>query len=184
MQALLNNEVLKASINRHFGEIEDPRAERTRAHYLVDIIVITLFAVISGADSWVGIETYGNSKQEWLKQFLALPNRIPSHDTFARVFARLDPERLEVEFRNWVQTIAGELSAQVIAIDGKTSRGSYDREKGIKELQLVSAWATSSRLVLGQEAVDKKSNEITVVPKLLEQLELEGCIITIGVLTK
>ena len=133
MQALLNNEVLKASINTHFGEIEDPRAERTRAHYLVDIIVITLFAVISGADSWVGIETYGNSKQEWLKQFLALPNRIPSHDTFARVFARLDPERLEVEFRNWVQTIAGELSAQVIAIDGKTSRGSYDREKGIKD---------------------------------------------------
>ena len=179
MQALINNEVLKASINTHFGEIEDPRAERTRAHYLVDIIVITLFAVISGADSWVGIETYGNSKQEWLKQFLALPNRIPSHDTFARVFARLDPERLEVEFRNWVQTIAGELSAQVIAIDGKTSRGSYDREKGIKDLQLVSAWATSSRLVLGQEAVDKKSNEITAIPKLLEQLELEGCIITI-----
>ena len=100
------------------------------------------------------------------------------------MFARLDPERLEVEFRNWVQTIAGELSAQVIAIDGKTSRGSYDREKGIKDLQLVSAWATSSRLVLGQEAVDKKSNEITAIPKLLEQLELEGCIITIGVLTK
>lgn len=179
MPSLFNNEVLKASINKHFGEIEDPRVERTRAHYLVDIIVIALFAIISGADSWVGIETYGNSKEEWLKQFLGLPNGIPSHDTFARVFARLDPEKLETEFRNWVQTIAGKLSAQVIAIDGKASRGSYNREKGIKDLQLVSAWATSSRLVLGQEAVDKKSNEITAIPKLLEQLELKGCIVTI-----
>jgi predicted transposase YbfD/YdcC len=179
MPSLFNNEALKTSINKHFGEIEDPRVERTRAHYLVDIIVIALFAIISGADSWVGIETYGNSKEEWLKQFLGLPNGIPSHDTFARVFARLDPEKLETEFRNWVQTIAGKLSAQVIAIDGKASRGSYDREKGIKDLQLVSAWATSSRLVLGQEAVDKKSNEITAIPKLLEQLELKGCIVTI-----
>lgn len=179
MPPLFNNEVLKAIINKHFGKIEDPRVERTRAHYLVDIIVIALFAIISGADSWLGIETYGNSKEEWLKQFLGLPNGIPSHDTFARVFARLDPERLEAEFRNWVQAIAGKLSAQVIAIDGKASRGSYDREKGIKDLQLVSAWATSSRLVLGQEAVDKKSNEITAIPKLLEQLELKGCIVTI-----
>lgn len=179
MPSLFNNEALKTSINKHFGEIEDPRVERTRAHYLVDIIVIALFAIISGADSWIGIETYGNAKEEWLKQFLGLPNGIPSHDTFARVFARLDPEKLETEFRNWVQTIAGKLSAQVIAIDGKASRGSYDREKGIKDLQLVSAWATSSRLVLGQEAVDKKSNEITAIPKLLEQLELKGCIVTI-----
>ena len=143
MPSLFNNKALKTSINKHFGEIEDPRVERTRAHYLVDIIVIALFAIISGADSWIGIETYGNSKEEWLKQFLGLPNGIPSHDTFARVFARLDPEKLETEFRNWVQTIAGKLSAQVIALDGKASRGSYDREKGIKDLQLVSAWATS-----------------------------------------
>lgn len=179
MPSLLKQEDLKASIHKHFGEIEDPRMERRRAHHLIDIIVIALFAVISGADSWVGIETYGGAKEEWLKQFLELSNGIPSHDTFARVFARLDPEKLETQFRNWVQTIAGKLSAQVIAIDGKTSRGSYDREKGIKDLQLVSAWATSSRLVLGQEAVDKKSNEITAIPKLLEQLELKGCIITI-----
>jgi predicted transposase YbfD/YdcC len=179
MPSLFKQEDLKASIDKHFGEIEDPRVERRRAHHLVDIIAIALFAVISGADSWVGIETYGQAKEEWLKQFLKLANGIPSHDTFARVFARLDPEKLEAEFRNWVQTIAGKLSAQVIAIDGKASRGSYDREKGIKDLQLVSAWATSSRLVLGQEAVDKKSNEITAIPKLLEQLELKGCIITI-----
>lgn len=179
MPSLFDNEVLKASIDKHFGEIEDLRVERTRAHHLVDIIVIALFAVISGADSWIGIETYGQSKEEWLRQFLGLPNGIPSHDTFARVFARLDPEKLETEFRNWVKTIAAKLPAQVIAIDGKASRGSYDREKGIKELQLVSAWATTSRLVLGQEAVDKKSNEITAIPKLLEQLELKGCIVTI-----
>ncbi|ANV85362.1 transposase [Picosynechococcus sp. PCC 7003] len=179
MASLFNNEVLKASIDKHFGEIEDPRVERTRAHYLVDIIVIALFATISGADSWVGIETYGNSKEEWLRQFLELPNGIPSHNTCARVFARLDSEQLEAEFRNWVGTIAGKLSAQVIAIDGKASRGSYDREKGIKDLQLVSAWATSSRLVLGQEAVETKSNEITAIPQLLAQLELKGCIVTI-----
>lgn len=179
MPIVLDNEILKASLEKHFGNIEDQRVERTRAHYLGDIIVIALFAVISGADSWVAIEAYGEAKEEWLKQFLELPNGIPSHDTFARVFARLDPEKLEKEFRNWVKTIAGKLEAQVIAIDGKTSRGSYDRNKGIKELQLVSAWATSSRLILGQEAVDKKSNEITAIPKLLEQLELNGCIVTL-----
>jgi len=107
---------------------------------------------------------------------LSLANGIPSHDTFGRVFARLDPEKLETEFRNWVKTIAGELTAQVIAIDGKASRGSYDRGDGVKELQLVSAWATSSRLVLGQEAVDQKSNEITAISKLLD---LKECIVTI-----
>jgi len=179
MASVFNNKVLKASIDKHFGQIEDPRMPRTRAHYLVDIIVITLFAVISGADSWLGIEAYGQAKEEWLKQFLSLANGIPSHDTFGRVFARLDPEKLETEFRNWVKTIAGELTAQVIAIDGKASRGSYDRGDGVKELQLVSAWATSSRLVLGQEAVDQKSNEITAIPKLLEQLDLKECIVTI-----
>jgi len=179
MASVFNNKVLKASIDKHFGQIEDPRIPRTRAHYLVDIIVITLFAVISGADSWLGIEAYGQAKEEWLKQFLSLANGIPSHDTFGRVFARLDPEKLETEFRNWVKTIAGELTAQVIAIDGKASRGSYDRGDGVKELQLVSAWATSSRLVLGQEAVDQKSNEITAIPKLLEQLDLKECIVTI-----
>jgi len=179
MASVFNNKVLKASIDKHFGQIEDPRMPRTRAHHLVDIIVITLFAVISGADSWLGIEAYGQAKEEWLKQFLSLANGIPSHDTFGRVFARLDPEKLETEFRNWVKTIAGELTAQVIAIDGKASRGSYDRGDGVKELQLVSAWATSSRLVLGQEAVDQKSNEITAIPKLLEQLDLKECIVTI-----
>jgi predicted transposase YbfD/YdcC len=176
MASEFNNKVLKASIDQHFGQIEDPRMQRTRAHQLVDILVISLFAVIAGADSWVGVEAYGQAKEEWLKQFLSLANGIPSHDTFARVFARLEPKKLETEFRNWVKTIAGELSSQVIAIDGKASRGSHERGKGIKELQLVSAWACSSRLVLGQEAVDQKSNEITAIPKLLE---LKGCIVTL-----
>jgi predicted transposase YbfD/YdcC len=179
MATVFNNKVLKASIDRHFGQIEDPRMQRTMVHHLIDIVVIALFAVITGADSWLGVEAYRQAKEEWLKQFLSLANGIPSHDTFGRVFARLDPEKLETEFRNWVKTIAGELTAQVIAIDRKASRGSYDRGDGVKELQLVSAWATSSRLVLGQEAVDKKSNEITAIPKLLEQLELKGCIVTI-----
>lgn len=179
MPSPLDKQSLKVSLDKHFGSIEDPRFQRTIAHNLLDIIVITLFAVLSGADSWVAIEAYGEAKEEWLQQFLTLPNSIPSHDTFARVWARLEPAQLEENFREWVSTIAGELQAQVVAIDGKTMRGSYDREKGVKQLQMVSAWASESRLVLGQCAVESKSNEITAIPKLLEQLSLKDCIITI-----
>lgn len=175
----VNREMLQSCLEKYFGEIPDPRVERTRAHQLLDIIAVALFAVLAGADSWVAIETYGNAKQSWLETFLALPNGIPSHDTFARVFARLDPEAFEVSFQQWVNALVSTLEAQLIAIDGKTVKGSYDREGGSKALQLVSAWASEHRLVLGQCSVASKSNEITAIPVLLEQLALAGCIVSI-----
>jgi predicted transposase YbfD/YdcC len=175
----VNRETLQSCLQQYFGEIPDPRVERTRAHQLLDIIAIALFAVLCGADSWVAIETYGNAKRSWLDTWLSLPNGIPSHDTFARVFARLEPESFETSFQQWIQALVPMLGKQLVAIDGKTVRGSYEREGGIKALQLVSAWASEHRLVLGQCAVASKSNEITAIPILLEQLALAGCIVSI-----
>lgn len=179
MPAIVNRETLHSCLEEYFGQIPDPRVERTRAHQLLDIIAIALFAVLSGADSWVAIETYGNAKRHWLESFLALPNGIPSHDTIARVFARLDPEAFEASFQHWVKALVSTLEAQLIAIDGKSVNGSYDREGGGKALQLVSAWASEHRVVLGQCTVASKSNEITAIPVLLEQLALAGCIVSI-----
>jgi predicted transposase YbfD/YdcC len=179
MPPTIHRETLQSCLEQYFGQIPDPRVERTRAHQLLDIIAIALFAVLSGADSWVAIETYGNAKRTWLESFLALPNGIPSHDTFARVFARLDPEAFEASFQQWVKALVSTLETQLIAIDGKTVKGSYDRERGIKALQLVSAWASEHRVVLGQCQVASKSNEITAIPVLLEQLALSGCIVSI-----
>jgi predicted transposase YbfD/YdcC len=178
MEPTLDREALKSCLEEYFGQIIDPRVERTRAHQLLDIITIALLAVLAGSDSWVGIETYGKAKRSWLETFLILPNGIPSHDTFARVFARLDPAALESSFQQWVKALASSLGTQVIAIDGKTLRGSYDRMGGIKALQMVSAWASEHRLVLGQCRVSSKSNEITAIPVLLEQLDLAGSIVT------
>lgn len=166
MSSIVDQESLSACLEQYFGGIADPRVERTRAHQLLDIIAIALFAVLAGADSWVAIEAYGNAKLPWLETFLALPNGIPSHDTFARVFARLDPEAFEASFQQWVKALVSSLEAQLIALDGKTAKGSYDRNGGVKALQLVSAWASEHRLVLGQCAVDSKSNEITAIPVL------------------
>lgn len=179
MPPIVNRETLQSCLEHYFGQIPDPRVERTRAHQLLDIIAIALFAVLSGADSWVAIETYGNAKRSWLASFLALPNGIPSHDTFARVFARLDPAAFEASFQQWVKAFVSTLEAQLIAIDGKTVKGSYDRQRGIKALQLVSAWASEHRVVLGQCQVASKSNEITAIAVLLEQLALAGCIVSI-----
>jgi predicted transposase YbfD/YdcC len=179
MPPIVNRETLQSCLEQYFGQIPDPRVERTRAHQLLDIIAIALFAVLSGADSWVAIETYGNAKLSWLASFLVLANGIPSHDTFARVFARLDPDAFETSFQQWVKALVSTLGAQLIAIDGKTVKGSYDREEGVKALQLVSAWASEHRLVLGQCTVSSKSNEITAIPVLLEQLALAGCIVSI-----
>ncbi len=119
---------LESSLIQHNACLEDPRIERTKQHLLLDMIVIAILAVISGADGWVAIETYGQSKQEWLSTFLSLPNGIPSHDTFARLFARIEPQAFEQCFRNWISSITQTIGAQVIPIDGKTWRGSYDRE--------------------------------------------------------
>jgi predicted transposase YbfD/YdcC len=168
-----------ATMTEHFGRVEDPRIDRTKLHKLVDIIVIAICAAICGADGWVGVETFGNSKADWLGQFLELPNGIPSHDTFGRVFRRLDPEQFRHNFLSWIQAVAEVTEGQIIALDGKQLRRSHDRELGKGAIHMVSAWATANHLILGQTKVDEKSNEITALPKLLRVLELRGCIVTV-----
>jgi predicted transposase YbfD/YdcC len=163
----------------HFAELEDPRVERTKAHNLLNMITIAICGVICGADGWTGVEAFGQAKRAWLETFLDLPNGIPSHDTFGRVFARLDPEAFQNCFLKWVQATAEVTGGQVIAIDGKCLRQSYDTWRSKAAIHMVSAWASENHLVLGQRKVDDKSNEITAIPALLELLELEGCIVTI-----
>lgn len=169
----------RTSIDAHFGSLTDPRVERTRVHRLGELVTIALCAVLCGADDWVAVETFGRAKEAWLRTFLTLPGGIPSHDTFGRVFARLDPAEFQQCFVAWVQAVLGAAPGQVIAVDGKTLRRSADRLRGRAALHLVSAWATASGLVLGQEATAAKSNEITAIPRLLQLLVLDGCVVTI-----
>jgi len=167
------------SLAEHFASLEDPRVDRTKLHPLLSIITIAICAVIAGADTWDEIAEFGQSKADWFKSFLALPHGIPSHDTFNRVFAALDPSQFQTCFVNWMQAVAGVVPAQVIALDGKTVRRSHDRTAGKKAIHMVSAWASANRLVLAQVKVDDKSNEITALPELLKVLAIAGCIITI-----
>ena len=169
----------KTTILDHFADLDDPRVERTRRHKLVDIIAIAICATICGADSWVHIELFGKSKLAWFQTFLELPHGIPSHDTFGDVFARLDPVQLQNSFVSWTQAIAELLPGEVVAIDGKTARRSYDPAGNKGAIHLVSAWATQNNLTLGQVKTEEKSNEITAIPQLLEMLDLHGCIVTI-----
>src|SRR5262249_18914332 len=150
-----------ASLQTHFAEIEDPRVERTRRHELLDIIVIAVCAVICSADDWVDVEAWGQAKLEWLQKYLPVPNGIPWHDTFGDVFGRLKPEQFETSFLNWVQAVMGATGGKLVAIDGKTLRRSHDRRLGKNAIHLVSAWASTNHLLLGQVKVDEKSNEIT-----------------------
>jgi predicted transposase YbfD/YdcC len=163
----------------HFAGLVDPRAERAKRHELLDIIVITICGVICGADNWVEIEEFGNARLEWLSRFLRLPNGIPSHDTFGRVFSRLDPDQFGACFMTWVRSVAELTQGEVVAIDGKTLRRCHDRGQGRAPLHLVSAWAAQNHLVLGQTRTQAHSNEITAIPQLLQMLELQGCIVTI-----
>jgi len=167
------------SIPKHFSKVTDPRIDRTKRHQLMDILIIAICAVICGADGWVEVELFGKKKIDWFKTFLDLPHGIPSHDTFGRVFAAINPEEFQAAFLEWVQAINKLLHGQVIAIDGKQLRGSQDSHLGKHAIYLVSAWATENQLVLGQRKVDDKSNEITAIPKLLKLLDLNGCIVTI-----
>ena len=160
-------------------QVKDPRIDRTKRHLLSDILAIAICAVICGADEWTEMEAFGKAKQPWFKTFLALPNGIPSHDTLARVFARLDPLALQQSFVAWIQGLSQQLAGSVVAIDGKTVRHSFDRAAGKAAIHMVSAWASSHHLVLGQVKVDDKSNEIVAIPQLLEMLELGGTIVTI-----
>src|SRR5262249_27065754 len=137
------------ALESYLGEIEDPRVERTQEHKLIDIIIIAICGAICGAEGWVNVETFGKEKEEWLRTFLELPTGIASHDTFGRVFARLDPVQFEAGFCEWVQSLSEQIEG-VVAIDGKTLRRSHDKAKGKKALQMVSAWAAENRLVLAQ----------------------------------
>jgi predicted transposase YbfD/YdcC len=167
------------TIQTHFADLKDPRIERTRLPNLMDIVVIAICAVIGGADGWEDIAQYGAAKYDWLQTFLQLPHGIPSHDTFRRVFCRLDPCAFQECFQRWIDALSADLGLKRIAIDGKALRRSFDRAAGKAALHLVSAWATEQHLVLGQVAVDAKSNEITAIPKLVELLELSGAIVSI-----
>jgi predicted transposase YbfD/YdcC len=169
----------KLSLWAHFTQVQDPRIDRTKQHPLLDIMMIAICGVICGADDWVAIERFGQAKIDWFKSFLELPNGIPSHDTFGRVFGLLDPEQFQRSFLNWVQALAEVSLGQIVAIDGKMLRHSYDRALGKAAIYMVSAWASANRLVLGQLKVDEKSNEITAIPELLKLLLLKGCIVTI-----
>jgi predicted transposase YbfD/YdcC len=167
------------TIGKYFGELRDPRLERTRDHELLNILILAICAIIGGADNWEDVEEIGKAKTEWFKSFLDLPNGIPSHDTFGRVFARLDPEAFRQGFVNWVAGVCRVLPGQVIAVDGKKPHGSKDPGIGKGAIDMVSAWAAENELVLGQVKVDDKSNEITAIPELLKMIAIAGCIVTV-----
>ena len=178
------------SLAFHFSSIEDPRMDRTKEHLLSHILLIALCAMLCGAEGRGGgvrdkrrqengravdFEDFGKARIKWLRSFPALPNGIPSHDTFRRVFAMLDPKQFADCFRNWTQSLRLAIGAEIVAIDGKTLRRSHDRAKGKEAIHMVSAWARENGLVLGQLKVNDKSNEITAIPELLQALKLAGC---------
>lgn len=162
-----------------FKVINDPRIKPRTHHQLVDILVIGVCAVITGAEGWEDMEEFGCTHHKWLSEFLELPNGIPGHDTFRRVFERINPEEFKQAFFIWIRSISKYTGTDLIAIDGKTSRGSYDKGIGKEAIHMVSAWSNENRLVLGQVKTDTKSNEITAIPELLKLLDLKGCIVTI-----
>ncbi len=167
------------TIETYFSTLEDPRQAMNQDHKFMEILVIAICAVICGADDWVAVESFGKAKADWLHTFLELPGGIPSHDTFWRVFRMLDPEQFQACFLEWMRAVSSVSAGEVVAIDGKTLRRSYDKQDSRAAIHMVSAWACRNGLSLGQRKVDEKSNEITAIPQLLEVLELTGCIVTI-----
>jgi len=170
---------MSKSIWDHFAAVPDPRVERTKRHELQDILVIGVCAVICGAEHWTDVEMFGNVNEAWFGTFLDLPNGIPSHDTFGRVFAALDPDAFEAVMQAFVADLAGSSRGKHIAIDGKTLRNSFDRARAQGPLHMVSAWVHENSVAFGQRAVDAKSNEITAIPELLKLLDLEEATVTI-----
>lgn len=167
------------NIEKHFSKLEDPRSETNRQHKLIDIIVIAICGVICGADDYPAIEEFGKAKKEWLESILELPNGIPSHDTFWRLFRQLDAEVFSECFCEWMRAICELSDGEVVAIDGKKLRRSHDKTLGKDGIYMVSAWASANKVVLGQQKVDEKSNEITAIPELLRLLDIQGAVVTI-----
>jgi len=169
-----------ASIVKHFQTLEDPRIERTKKHNLLDILVIALCTLLTGGEGFKDMELFGKSKRAWLQTFLALPHGIPSHDTFGRVFARLNPQRFQQCFLSWTRAVAQLTQGSLISLDGKTVKASFDRATASSPLHMLSAWCSENGgLVVGQIKTETKSNEITAIPELLHLLALKGCIVTI-----
>jgi predicted transposase YbfD/YdcC len=167
------------SLTDCFAHIQDPRLERTKLHLLEDILALTICAVVCGADTFVAVEQFGRAKHDWLKGLLRLSNGIPSHDTIGDVLARIDPQAFEQGFLDWVRGVAELSKGEVVAIDGKHLRRSYDRHSNKAAIKMVGAWAAENHLVLGQVKIDDNANEISTIPKLLAVLDVTGCIVTI-----
>jgi predicted transposase YbfD/YdcC len=176
-----NNSALH-SLQQTFGALPDPRRDHTKDHPLLDILMIAVCCLLCGGTGFVHMEQFGRAKLDWLRTFLDLPNGIPSHDTFRRVFGLLDPHQFATAFQSWTQSLRTAVGAEIVALDGKTVRRSFDRRKGQGPIHLVSAWASANRRVLGQLKTADKSNEITAVPELLRALELAGCLVTVDAL--
>ncbi|MDQ6962678.1 MAG: ISAs1 family transposase [Mariprofundaceae bacterium] len=170
---------MSPSIVEHFSSLQDHRIERHKKHQLIDIVVLSLTAVISGAEGWKDIVEFGESKLEWLRQFVPLKHGIPVDDTVARIISGLSTKGFQDCFQSWIQSVVQVTEGEIISIDGKTHRRSHDKKSGKKALHMVSAWANENNLVLGQVKTREKSNEITAIPELLKVLELKGCIVTI-----
>lgn len=172
-------EMARASLIEVFGNIQDPRLNRKKRHDLVDIMVITICAVICGAEHWTEVEDFGHCKIRWFSSFLELPNGIPSHDTFRRVFSVLDPERLQEAYADWVKGFMRDVDVEHFCLDGKTVRGSEHLSEGKRAIHMLSVYSHECGLVVTQSKVDAKSNEITAIPEILRRLELQGAIVTI-----
>lgn len=171
-------EMKPSTIQKHFGNLPDPRAANS-LHKLIDILTISICAVICGAKTYDQIEVYGQENYQWLNEFLELPKGIPSHDTFGRVFSYIDPREFQNCFMEWIAEVSRLLKGEIVAIDGKTLRRSYDSASEKKAIHIVSAWVTEQNIVLGQYKTSEKSNEITAIPLLIKMLDLSGSIVTI-----
>jgi len=167
------------SLIEHFAKLQDPRVDRNKKHALIDVIVLCVCAVASGANGWSDIEEFGRAKLAWLRQYVPLANGVPVDDTIARIVSALSVTGFQECFRSWMDDMATLSEGEIVAVDGKTHRRSHDRKKGVKALHMVSAWASGNGVVLGQVKTEEKSNEITAVPELLKKLELKGCIVTV-----
>jgi predicted transposase YbfD/YdcC len=171
---------IRASIVEHFQDLEDPRIARAKKHNLLEILVIAVCTLLSGGEGFQDRELFGKSKRSWLQTFLVLPHGIPSHDTFGRVFARLNPQRFHACFLSWTRAVAALTQGTLGSLDGKTGRASFDRATAASPLHMLSAWSShNGGLVIGQLKTDSKSNEITAIPELLQLLAIKGCIVTI-----